>query len=240
MKCVIVDDEPLAREGLEILVGKTGQLKLLGSFNSADAASKFLEDNPVDLVFLDIQMPGTTGLQFAKTIPSDSLVIFTTAYSEYAIDSYEVDALDYLVKPVILGRFQKAVDKAASYLKLLKQEATKTNIEQTSDDYFFIKADRKVFKAFFNDILFVEGLKDYVVLHTSQQRIITAMNIKTIYDRLPRNVFVRVSKSYIINVNHLSSFDNNSVFIQTHEIPIGNAYRTYFFEEFVSKKLFSR
>lgn len=240
MNCIIVDDEPLAREAIEMLIDQTENLELVGAFNSSDSASKFLADNEVDLVFLDIQMPGVNGIEFAKTISKDTFVIFTTAFSEFATDSYEVDAIDYLIKPVKLERFKKGVEKAQTYKKLFKADFVDNNIENITDDYFFVKADRKIFKVHFNDILFIEGLKDYVVMHTDNQKVITAMNIKTIYDQLPKKSFVRVSKSYIINVKHIESVDNNTVYIGKNEIPIGNIYRDFFFNEFVTKRIISR
>ncbi|WP_443939317.1 LytR/AlgR family response regulator transcription factor [Pedobacter sp. MW01-1-1] len=240
MNCIIVDDEPLAREAIEMLINQTDGLNLIGAFNSPETASKFMENNTVELIFLDIQMPGINGIEFARTIPKETFVIFTTAYSEFATDSYEVDAIDYLIKPVKLARFQKAVEKAQTYSKLLKADYTNNNIETITDDYFFVKADRRIFKVYFNNILFIQGLKDYVVMHTENQKVITAMNIKTIHDQLPKDVFVRVSKSYIINAKHISSVDNNTVYIGTNEIPIGNIYRDFFFNEFVIKKIVSR
>lgn len=240
MNCIIVDDEPLAREAIEMLVDQTNNLELIGSFNSPDAATKFLIENKVDLIFLDIQMPGINGIEFAKTIPKETFVIFTTAFSEFATDSYEVDAIDYLIKPVKLERFQKGVEKAQVYHKLFNVDYTNNNIETITDDYFFIKADRKIVKIHFNDILFIEGLKDYVVMHTESQKVITAMNIKTIHDQLPKNMFVRVSKSYVINAKQINSVDNNTVYIGKNEIPIGNIYRDFFFNEFVTKKILSR
>lgn len=240
MNCIIVDDEPLAREAIQMLIEQTDNLDLTGSFNSPDAASVFLESNDVDLIFLDIQMPGINGIEFAKTIPKETFVIFTTAFSEFATDSYEVDAIDYLIKPVKLERFQKGVDKAQSYYKLFNDDYTNNNIENITDDYFFIKADRKIVKVHLNDILFIEGLKDYVVMHTESQKVITAMNIKTIHDQLPKNMFVRVSKSYIINAKKIDSVDNNTVYIGKNEIPIGNIYRDSFFGDFVTKKILSR
>lgn len=240
MNCIIVDDEPLAREAIQMLIEQTGNLNLTGSFNSPDAATKFMENNVVDLIFLDIQMPGINGIEFARTIPKEAFVIFTTAFSEFATDSYEVDAIDYLIKPVKLERFQKGVEKAQTYFKLLRAGYTNNNIENITDDYFFVKADRKIFKIYFNNILFIEGLKDYVVMHTEHQKIITAMNIKTIHDQLPRHMFLRVSKSYIVNTKHIESVDNNTVYIGKNEIPIGNIYRDFFFNEFVTKKVLSR
>lgn len=240
MNCIIVDDEPLAREAIQMLVEQTQNLNLIGSFNSVESVSKFMNDNSVDLIFLDIQMPGTNGIDFARTISKDTFVIFTTAFSEFATDSYEVDAIDYLIKPVKLERFQKAVEKAETYARLFKADLINNNIETVTDDHFFVKADRKIFKVYFDNILFIEGLKDYVVMHTENQKVITAMNIKTIYDQLPKNIFVRVSKSFIINSKQIESVDNNTVYIGKNEIPIGNIYRDFFFDEFVTKKILSR
>jgi two-component system LytT family response regulator len=240
MNCIIIDDEPLAREAIGMLIDQTDDLDLIGSFNGPEAATKFMESHTVELIFLDIQMPGINGIEFARSIPKETFVIFTTAYSEYATDSYEVDAVDYLIKPVKLERFQKAVEKTHTYSKLFKADYTNNNIEQVADDFFFVKADRRIFKVYFNNIFFIQGLKDYVVMHSESQKLITAMNIKTIYDQLPKDMFVRVSKSYIINVRHIDSMDNNTVYIGTNEIPIGSIYRDFFFNEFVTKKMVGR
>ena len=234
MNCIIVDDDPLAREAIELLTGENTRLKLTGTFNNALSASRFMEDNPVDLVFLDIQMPGITGIEFARAIPRRTLVIFTTAYTEYALDSYEVDAIDYLVKPVEAERFQKAVEKAMIYHALLLQEE-KENIEPIDNEFFFVKSDRRYFKVNFKDILFIEGLKDYVIIQLADQRIITRMNLKTTYELLPKKDFLRVNKSYIVNTNHIDSFDNNDIFIGNYEIAIGNTYRDSFFDTFMKR-----
>lgn len=235
MNCIIVDDEPLAREAIELLVKDSSCLTLTSTFNNAASAAKFMDEHPVDLLFLDIQMPGITGIEFARTIPKRTLIIFTTAYTEYALDSYEVDAIDYLIKPVDPERFRKAVEKTFSYHSLLLQEE-KENIEPVADEYFFVKSDRKYFKVNFEDLLFVEGLKDYVILQLSEQRIITHMNLKAIYDVLPKHLFLRVNKSYIVNTTQIEAFDNNDIFIKNYEIAIGNSYRDVFFEEFVTRK----
>lgn len=241
MECIIVDDEPLAREGIKMLVDKYEELQLVGQFQNADATAVYLKDHSVDLVFLDIQMPGTNGLEFAKSIPKDTLVIFTTAYSEFALESYEVDALDYLLKPIAKSRFDKAVKKALSYHEmLLSEEQSDHSFETVDDDYVFVRSDRKVCKIDLKKILFIEGLKDYVVIHTDEQRYITAINMKTIYEKLPKSLFVRVSKSYVVNVKHIDSFDNNDIQIGKHEIPIGGVYRNDFFDNFVMKKMLSK
>ena len=234
MNCIIVDDEPLAREAIEILLKETPQLSLIAAFNNAQSASVFMQDNKVDLIFLDIQMPGITGLEFAKTIPPHTLVIFTTAYSQYAIDSYEVDAVDFLVKPIETERFIKSVSKAIVYHTLLMSEE-KNLLEITQDDFFFVKSERRYFKVNFDEILFIEGLKDYVIIQMNTQRIITKMTLKVISTFLPQKNFLRINKSFIVNTDKITSFDNNDVFIQSYEIAIGNSYRDAFFEEFVNK-----
>ena len=234
MNCIIVDDEPLAREAIEILLKETPQLSLIKTFNNAQSASAFMQENTVDLIFLDIQMPGITGLEFAKTIAPHTLVIFTTAYSEYAIDSYEVAAIDFLVKPIETERFIRAVNKAATYHNLLLSEE-KNNLETTEDDFFFVKSERRYFKINFDEILFIEGLKDYIIIQTNTQRIITKMTLKIISTLLPQKNFFRINKSFIINTQKITSFDNNDVSIQSYEIAIGNNYRNSFFEEFINK-----
>ena len=235
MNCIIVDDEPLAREAMKLLIEEAECLQLVGSFNSAATASDFMEQHVVDLVFLDIQMPGITGIEFARTISKRTLVIFTTAYTEYALDSYE-DAIHYLIKPVEAERFQKAIEKAQSYHSLLLQEEKEAIETIAAAEYFFVKAERRYFKVNFSDILFVEGLKDYVILQLGEQRIITRMSLKAVFDLLPKESFLRVNKSYIVNTAHIDSFDNNDIFIKSYEIAIGNSYRDDFFEGFVMKQ----
>lgn len=235
MNCIIVDDEPLARKTIELLVNKDNCLELAGDFNNAVSAMQFLNGNPVDLIFLDIQMPKVTGLEFARMVPPDTPIIFTTAYSEYALDSYDIDAIDYLIKPIQFARFQKAVSKAISYHHMLKNEE-KEAIESIQEDHIFVKADRKYFKVEFNDILFIEGLKDYLILQCTHQKIITRMTLKNMLEELPSGQFLRVNKSYIVNTKHITSFDNNDIFIRTHEIAIGNSYRDSFFEKMMGRK----
>ena len=234
MKCIIVDDEPIARKGIQSLVSRIPELELVEMFNNASSAANFLTGQPVDLIFLDVQMPGITGIEFARNIPKNTLIIFTTAYTEYALDSYEVDAVDYLVKPIEFERFRKAVKKAVNYHALLTT-GEKENIENVENNYLLVKSERRYFKVNFEDILFIEGLEDYVILQLEDQRIITKMNLKAIHEQLPVNLFFRINKSYIINTSHINSFDNNDVYIRTHEIAIGNTYRDAFFEKFLTK-----
>lgn len=242
MNCIIIDDEPLAREAVQMHIDGTMLLKLVGSFGSANQAADFIEANHVDLIFLDIQMAGTNGIDFAKTIHRETLIIFVSAYSHYALNSYEVEAIDYLVKPIKADRFDKAVQKALSYNQLLlkARETAENNIPIIEDNYFYVKSNRKIVKVLFKDVLFIEGLKDYVIINTNDQKIITAINIKTIFEQLPKKVFFRISKSYIINLQHITSFDNNTVYIGNNKVPIGNTFREAFFEDNVNKKLIKR
>lgn len=235
MNCIIVDDEPLGRKAIQLLIQDTPVLSLYGSFGDAVSAGKFMQASPVDLVFLDIKMPGVNGLEFARMIPSDTLVIFVTAYAEYALDSYEVDAIDYLVKPIEIERFNRAVQKAHTYHSLLKTDNSKNQVESVSASHIFVKAERRYFRIQLENILFIEGLKDYVVIQTPEQRIVTKMNLKSIHEMLPKDVFLRTNKSYIVNSNYIASFDNNDVFIGKYEISIGNSYRDAFFEKFFMK-----
>lgn len=240
MKCIIVDDEPLARETMEMLISEVGELELIGNFNNAEDASDFINKVPTDLIFLDINMPDITGLEFAKSISKTTLVIFTTAYSEYALDSYEVDAIDFLVKPIETNRFRKAVEKAISYHALLiaEENAEKSDdIGSSDNEYIFVKSDRRYSKVNFKDILFIEGLMNYVVIQLEDQRIITKLTLKVISDMLPKGMFMRVNRSYIVNLERIDSFDNNDIFIKTYEIAIGNSYRDEFFQTFVSKRI---
>lgn len=235
MKCIVVDDEPIARRGIKKLVSKISSLEFVGAFESAETAADYMKDNPVDLIFLDIRMPGISGIEFARKIPETTLIIFTTAFAEFAIDSYEVDAIDYLVKPIKPERFSKAVEKAIYYHEMLLSEERNTNVEQVENSFMFIKSDRRFFKVNFDDILFIEGLKDYVIIQSESQRLITHMNLKTIHEQLPQSQFIRINRSYIVNKDRINSFSNNDVFIDKYEIAIGNFYRDSFFESLMGQ-----
>ncbi len=240
MNCIVIDDEPLARQGMELNISNIASLQLRGSFSNAIAASDFLRKEKIDLMFLDINMPELNGLDFLKSLRDAPLVIFTTAYPQYALESYELDAIDYLVKPIRIDRFLKAVNKAGNHLRLLQQDGGINRVEKIEDDFVFIKADRKFFKIYFKDILYIEGLKDYVVIHTIDSRIIASMNVKTIAAQLPASIFARVSKSYIVNVKHITSFDNELVYIQNNEIPLGQSFKDDFIRQYIDGKIVRR
>jgi len=234
MNCIIIDDEPLAREGLLLLLQSIPSINLVGSFNSARKANAFMQDNLVTLIFLDIQMPDVNGLEFAASLSKETLVIFTTAYSKYALDSYQVDAIDYLVKPVMKEQLERAVNKALLYNRLLNKPGVTESIEI---DFMLVKAERRYHKIFFKDILYIEGLKDYVIIHTDETRIVTAMNLKTIQTHLDSSSFARVSKSYLVNISHIDSFDKHTIYINTAEIPIGDLFKKPFLEMYLGKNL---
>ena len=180
-------------------------------------------------------MPLFDVLEFAIQIPEKTLIIFTTAYSQYALKSYECDAVDYLLKPIDSSRLDKAVRKATLYSELLLEQ--KNTIESNTADFLFIKADRRYHKVYFKDIWFVEGLKDYVIIHTQNQKLITAMNLKNIHQKLPDNYFFRVSKSYVINLDYIDSFTNHTLYINEIEIPLGEVYKKGFFDKYSNGSL---
>jgi DNA-binding LytR/AlgR family response regulator len=235
MKCIIVDDEPLARTGVQLLLEEYSDLNVVGSFNNAAATLAYLMLNPVDLIFLDIRMPGINGIDFARSIGKKTMIIFITAFSEYALDSYEVEAIDYLVKPIQSERFYQAVRKALDYTVLLEQANQNTSLEFSSD-YIMVRADRQFIKTNHKDILYIEGLKDYVILFLKDSKIINNMNLKMIHNELPASQFIRLSKSYIVNSIHVNTFNNNSITISGKEIPIENIYREDFLDRIVRKK----
>lgn len=240
MTCIIVDDEPLARQGLAMMMSNIASLELLDSFSNPLAANDYLRKTKVDLMFLDINMPELSGLDFLRSLKDAPMVIFTTAYPQYALDSYELDAIDYLVKPIRIERFLKAVNKAENHLKLIEQSGGANQIDRIEEDYIFIKADRKFFKVYFKDILYIEGLKDYVIIYTGDSKMITSMNVKTISAQLPDAVFARVSKSYIVNAMHITSCDHEFVYIDKQEIPLGQSFREEFMRRFVEGKVVRR
>ena len=238
MRCIIVDDEPLAREGMELNVAELDYLNLVGQFSTAVDALNFLNKNPVDLMFLDIQMPGLTGLDFIRSLKERPMIILSTAYPQYALEGFELDVIDYLVKPNRLQRFIQAVSKAKA-LYDLKQKAEKVETSVSEED-IFIRADRKYIRIFFKDIKYIKGMKDYVMIYTGKDKFMTAMNIKTTNDQLPNHQFVRVNKSYIVNADFIDSIGTDFNNISGEEIPLGRTYREDFIKRFVKGKLMER
>ncbi|MEH6682796.1 MAG: LytTR family DNA-binding domain-containing protein [Sediminicola sp.] len=235
MNCIVVDDEPIAREVIKDLIKTQPSLKFVKDFSDALTARTFLASNKIDLIFLDIEMCGLNGLELAESISTDTLVIFTTAYRNYAVESYALDAVDYLVKPIFQERFEKAVKKALSLNRLLLKEETDT--QGATKTFLFVKADRKYHKILFEKILFIQGLKDYSLIYSGNEKIMTLLNLKTLHNQLPPERFIRVSKSYIVNEAAIDAFDNKTIYIQNHEIPIGKVYQDDFYEQYINKEL---
>ena len=232
MNYIIIDDEPLARAEMNSLINEISKIDILGEFSNAPSALDFIKNNAVDLVFLDIEMPLMTGLEFVERLPKRTLIIFTTAYSQYALKSYELEAVDYLLKPIDKQRLKKAIEKAVLYTELLSTGTIKNTVESNTADFLFIKSERRFYKIGFADIKYIEGLKDYVVIHTQNQKLITAMNLKTIHQKISSDSFIRVSKSYVVNIDYIDSFDNHNIYIGDSVIPIGEVYKSDFFSKF--------
>jgi DNA-binding LytR/AlgR family response regulator len=226
LRCIAIDDEPLALELLVDNISKVPFLELVAECSNALEALKVLQEKKVDLIFLDIQMPGLTGLQFIQSLAEKPMFILITAYEKYALDGYTLDVLDYLVKPVSLDRFIKACNKAKDLHDLkIKGSDNNSNIQKT--DYFFVNVDYKLLKVIFADITFIEGLKDYIKIHlkSTARPIITRMSMKSVEEQLPENDFIRVHKSYIVSIAHITAVMKNSVFIGELEIPVSDNYK---------------
>ncbi len=229
INCLIVDDEPLAREVLETYVKAVPFLHLVKTCTNALEAIEALQTNKIDLIFLDIQMPRLTGIQFLNTIKDPPKVIFTTAYSNYALDSYNYHAVDYLLKPFSFERFLQAVNK-------LKPEQAEAGLpvktERTEkQEFLFIKSEYKIIKVSLKDILYVEGLKDYISVYTENQRILSLQSLRKMEESLPASDFIRVHKSYIVPIARIESIERNRILINQKYIPIGDTYRPQFYQK---------
>ena len=227
---IIVDDEPLAQDVLETYVEKMPDLHLVRKCSNALEANEALKENDIDLMFLDIQMPQLTGIDFLKTLANPPLVIFTTAYPNYAIEGFELNALDYLLKPISLDRFMKAVNKAVEQIELKRKEDPGSgSVAESGSDYIFVKADKKLIKIKFSDILYIEGLKDYVIIRMDKSRVITLQTMKSLEDKMPSDQFKRIHRSYIVNIQHINAIVGNMVEVQekgqAKMLPIGKNYR---------------
>lgn len=217
IKAIIVEDEPLARSGLEGYIKEIDFIELVASCEDALQANNALAQHQPDLMFLDIQMPRITGIDFLKSLSKPPMVIFTTAYPNYALQGFELDVVDYLVKPYPFDRFLKAANKARD-LFLLKSESSKSN--SSAPEYMFVKTESRLERVIFSEILFVEAMENYVIIHTSSQKIITMMTMKAMEEVLPDSDFLRVHKSFIVNHGHISSIEGNEIKLGQKKIPI--------------------
>lgn len=226
LKSIIIDDEPLARELLQDFARKVSFLEITAAFSNGMDALEYLQQKQVDLVFLDIQMPDITGLELLQTLSSRPKIIFTTAYAEYAVEGFNLDAVDYLLKPFDFPRFLKAVNKAME-LHLLENQPKIAN-QNAEEDFLFVKDGRELVKVYFDEIDYIQGQKDYVLFKTPSKKLLSLMNMKDLERDLPQDRFLRIHQSYIINTTQIESVSNDQVKIAGEFITISQSYKQAF------------
>lgn len=218
IRCLVVDDEKLARTLLEGYIERTPQLELVASCKNTLEALEWFKQAPIDLLFLDIQMPGQTGIEFLNDLPQKPLVVFTTAYEKYAVEGYHLDVVDYLLKPFRFERFAQAVAKSE---RRLVQEP----VSMVENTFLLIKAGHTVHKIFLHDILFIQGMKEYVSYQLADRRIIALQTMKQLEKDLPGDQFVRIHKSYIVSIGKVNAVGGGHLFVSQHKLPIGGSYK---------------
>ncbi|GGG19139.1 DNA-binding response regulator [Dokdonia pacifica] len=223
-KCIVVDDEPLAIELLEGHIRQFAQLELVATCWNAIEAFEIVKNTPVDIIFLDIQMPGLSGIQFVKSLQNPPAIIFTTAYREYAVESYELDVIDYLLKPITMDRFFKSITKYFDKVgdPIIQKETLSTTV--TEDDHIYVNTNRKYVKVVFKEVLYVESIKDYVRIHLEKESISTKEKISVFEQKVP-SYFMRTHRSYMVNTNKITSYTMQDIEIGEIEIPIGISYK---------------
>jgi two-component system LytT family response regulator len=240
IRCLVVDDEPLALHILEDYISKIPFLTLVKSTTNPIEALSLVQNGEVDLVFLDVQMPELTGIQFLKIANGKVKVILTTAYSQYALEGYELDVVDYLLKPIAFDRFYKSAQKVQAIINPSSAPVVVTPEPSQKDllsDFIFVKTEHKIQKVYLHDILFIEGLKDYISIFTPTERIITLQIMKKMEDALPEKHFIRVHKSYIVALNKIDSIERSRIWIKDKIIPVGDTYRDNFFKIIDAKNI---
>ncbi len=237
INCLIVDDEPMARKGLEEYVSEVEFLHLAGKCENALKASEYLNKGNIDLLLLDIQMPKISGIDFLKTLRNPPMIIFTTAYSEYAVEGYSLDILDYLLKPIPFDRFLKSVQKARDFF-ILKQKAQQ--IVPANQDYFFIRCDSKFEKVLYNEILYVEAMQNYCIIYTVSGKMISYITFSGLESQLPATQFIKVHKSFLVSIDKVKSLDANEITIGPSRIPIGRTLKDEVMKKIMENKLFKR
>jgi DNA-binding LytR/AlgR family response regulator len=233
IKCIITDDEPFARKGLQGYVTQIDFLELRGVCENAIELNSLLKKEPVDLLFLDIEMPYLTGIEFLKQLPLPPRVIFTTAYEKYALQGFELEVLDYLLKPISLDRFLKAANKAFDYFRQQQSPAA-------TEDYIFVKADNRLEKIAFAEILFAEALENYVAIYTREKKIITHLTLKMLQEKLPATAFIQPHKSYLVAMDKINSIEGNILHITQFQVPISKYQKEEIMEKIVNSKLLKR
>ncbi|GAA3961208.1 LytR/AlgR family response regulator transcription factor [Mucilaginibacter dorajii] len=235
INCVIIDDEPLAREGLGNYVREVDFLNLGGIGENPLELLHLIDQQKIDLIFLDIQMPKMNGIEFLKILQKPPMVVITTAYPSYALEGFQLNVLDYLLKPITFERFFKAATKARDYHKLLTGDPAKQ-----AEDYFFIRCGNKYEKVFFEDILYIEGMQNYVTIYSTKGKYITMLSLKSLEEKLPGAGFIRVHKSFMAAVNKIDSIEPAELMIGGNRIPISRGYREMVMEQVLNKKLLNK
>lgn len=230
ISCLVVDDEPMARKGLRGYIEKIDFLDYRGQCEEALQLSNLLKESSIDLLFLDIEMPYLSGIEFLKNTPHPPKVIFTTAYERYAIDGYELDVLDYLLKPISFDRFLKSCNKAFDYF----------NQRSGQSDYLFIKADNRLEKVFLDDILFVEAMENYVGVYLPHKKMVTHSTLRALHEKLPAPQFIQPHKSYLVNVNKIRAIEGNTLMIDQYQVPISKYQKEEVMEKIVNHKLLKK
>lgn len=234
LNCLIIDDEPLARKGIAEYVSEIDFLQAVGECGSAAEAASFLTQHRVDLLLLDVQMPRLTGIDFLRTLAHPPMAIITTAYSEYALEGYSLDVIDYLVKPIPFDRFLKAVHKAFDFHSMRQKETASV------PEYFFVKSNGKYEKVTFNDILFVESMQNYVIIHLQAQKLIVYMTLAGLEAQLPPKKFMKVHKSFVVAIDKVNSIENNEIIIKQSRIPVSRTLKDEVMKRILGDNLLSR
>lgn len=226
LKCIIVDDEPLAREVLEGHLQKLDHITSVLQFGNAQDALKYLENHETDIIFLDIEMPEMTGIEFLKALPHPPITIFTTAYRDYAFEGFELGVIDFLLKPISFGRFAQAVEKSREFLILKDQNTNfENNLPEEIQSSVFVKSGVQRIKLQFEDVTHIQGLKDYAIIYTYSGKIVIKGSIKAMLDIFPNKLFIRIHKSFIVSIPKISRIDRNRIVINGQPLPIGRNYR---------------
>lgn len=239
INCVIIDDEPLAIEQMVEFVSKVGYLNLVATFDNPVESIDYLKSKKVDLLFLDIHMDDLTGIELLESVDIDAQVIFATAYNDYAMKGYELNVVDYLLKPISYKRFLQAVDKVYNniYGNINKEVAIdRSDVESEKGDFIFIKTSEGLQKINFNEVLYIEGMKEYLKIFKLDGKIITRNNFQSIEDILPTEKFIRIHRSYIVAIDKIKKIDKNRIYISDQVLPIGDIYKKYFFDQLKKSK----
>jgi len=237
INCIVVDDEAIARKGIERYIKELDFLDLKGVCKNAMQANTLLKEYDIDLIFLDIEMPMISGIDFLKSLKNAPKVIFTTAYSEHAIDSFEFDVIDYLIKPISFEKFLQAANKAYRLIIQENKVEDTPNQPEPTEDYIFVKVDKQLIKVSFSEILYIQGMQNYVTIYTKTDKLLTLVPLKKIHEMLPGNYFVQTHKSYIVSVKQVEAIMGNMIMIEKHSIPISRNFKDEVMKALVDGKI---